>query len=245
MFAATSYALYWQIVYRGLAAIAWPLVVLLPVQRWRWPVLHGLCRAALRLMALPLTLEGLDTLPAEDGILVVNHSSYLDSLVLSAVVPGNLAFVAKKELAGGHLSGPFLARLGTVFVDRLDARSALADASAATGLAVAGRRLVFFPEGTFTRMPGLLPFHLGAFHVAARTGRPIVPIALRGTRSILRGDTWFARRGPVKVHVGPPLYPDGTGFDAAVRLRAAARTVILSHCGEPDLADERILPPTA
>jgi 1-acyl-sn-glycerol-3-phosphate acyltransferase len=231
--------------YRGLAAVAWPAVVLLPLRRWRWAAMHGLSRLAIRLMALPLSVHGLENLPAADGILIANHSSYLDSLVLAAVVPGELAFVAKQELARGRVSGPFLARLGAIFVDRLDARSALIDAEAAAALARAGRRLVFYPEGTFTRTPGLLPFHLGAFHVAARTGRPVVPIAVRGTRSILRGDTWFARRGPIAVHVAPPLHPRGTGFDAAVQLSAEARSVILRHCGEPDLADERVIPRTA
>ena len=47
-------------------------------------------------------------------------------------------------------------------------------------------RLAWFPEGTFTRMPGLLAFHLGAFEVACQAGVPIVPVAIRGTRSILR-----------------------------------------------------------
>ena len=99
----------------------------------------------------------------------------------------------------------------------------------------AGARLVFFPEGTFTRVPGLLPFHLGAFTVACQVGLPVVSVAIRGTRSVMRSDHWFPRRGAVQVTVSPPITPDGSDFAAIVRLRDATRARILKFCGEPDL----------
>jgi 1-acyl-sn-glycerol-3-phosphate acyltransferase len=99
-------------------------------------------------------------------------------------------------------------------------------------------------EGTFSRMPGLLPFRLGAFLVAAQAAIPVAPVTIRGTRMILRGDQWFPRRGSISVHIGEPLYPDGNDFAAAVRLRDRCRAIILERSGEPDLARERIeLPP--
>jgi 1-acyl-sn-glycerol-3-phosphate acyltransferase len=92
-----------------------------------------------------------------------------------------------------------------------------------------------FPEGTFERAPGLLPFHMGAFTIAARASLPIIPVAISGTRSILRGDQWFPRRGAVTVRVGEPIAPGGTDFGAAVRLRDATRAAILAGCGEPEV----------
>ena len=53
--------------------------------------------------------------------------------------------------------------------------------------------LVIFPEATFLRMPGMLPFRLGAFDIASATRTPLLPVVLRGTRSILRGGQWFQR----------------------------------------------------
>ena len=103
-----------------------------------------------------------------------------------------------------------------------------------------GVRLVTFPEGTLTRMSGLLEFHLGPFLVAAQAGLPVVPIAIKGTRSILRGDQWFPRRGLICVHVGNLARSEGSDFSAAVRLRDKVRSEILKFCGEPDLAHERI-----
>jgi 1-acyl-sn-glycerol-3-phosphate acyltransferase len=67
-----------------------------------------------------------------------------------------------------------------------------------------------------------------------------VPIAIRGTRTVLRGDQWFPRHGPVTVSIGPPIEPPPdaeTDFAAALAVRGAARQYILANCGEPDLAD--------
>jgi 1-acyl-sn-glycerol-3-phosphate acyltransferase len=94
-----------------------------------------------------------------------------------------------------------------------------------------------YPEGTFVRAPGLRPFKLGAFHVAAQSGAPLVPVAIRGMRSILRDGQWVPRRGTVVLSFGEPLAPDGNDFAASVRLRDRARAVILERCGEPDLVD--------
>ena len=84
-------------------------------------------------------------------------------------------------------------------------------------------------------MPGLLAFHLGAFTSAVAADLPVVPVTLRGTRSILRGDQWFPRRGAISLHVGRPIPPDGEDFAAVLRLRDGARAAILARCGEPDL----------
>ena len=89
-----------------------------------------------------------------------------------------------------------------------------------------GRPIVFFPEGTFSRMPGLLPFKLGAFVAAAQAGVPAVPAALRGTRSILRGDQWLPRRGSASLRVGDPITPKGSDWQDAIHLRDAARAEV-------------------
>src|SRR6185503_19570849 len=98
-------------------------------------------------------------------ILAINHSSYLDGLAIAAALPRPFSFVAKKELAGNFVSRLFLRRIGSVFVERL------------TALVHAGTSLAFFPEGTFTRIPGLRPFRLGAFVAATRAQVPIVPVS--------------------------------------------------------------------
>jgi len=110
------------------------------------------------------------------------------------------------------------------------------DASRLAEAARAGRTPIFFAEGTFTRSAGLLPFRMGAFVVAAQTGVPLLPVTIRGARSVLRDGSWFARRGTIVVTIAARLMPQGSDWNAAVALRDAARAEILRRCGEPDLA---------
>ena len=115
-------------------------------------------------------------------------------VIIASVLPGEPAFVAKKEFADQAFAGSFMRRLGVAFVERFDAAASLADAEADDRLAKEGRLFVFFPEGTFTRRAGLLGFYMGAFKVAAEADLPVVPGTLRGVRTLLRGDQWFPRR---------------------------------------------------
>jgi 1-acyl-sn-glycerol-3-phosphate acyltransferase len=234
-----AFAAWWWTLLCCVAAPVWLLVLALPRRNWRHAVVHWGARAFLRLTGAHLTIEAEAPVPAERVMLVVNHSSYLDAVVLSAAIPGPLSFVAKEELAHQVVAGAFLPRIGTLFARRFDPRAGVEDTEAQLKAARAGERIVSMPEGTLTRMPGLLSFHMGAFRVAAEAGIPVVPVTITGTRTVLRGDQWFPRRGRIRVHIGAPLVPTGTAFEAALRLRDTARAQILSRCGEPDLAYER------
>ena len=235
-----AYAGYWWAVLVALALAVWPLSIALPRRAWRWTVLQAAARAMLKLTFTRLTVSG-ETAPERGAILVANHCSYLDSLVLVAALPGETAFVAKAELAPQLFAGTLLRRIGAIFVERFDDASGVGDLDAVIGAAQAGRRLLVYPEGTLTRRPGVLDFKLGAFAAAAAAGVPVVPVTLRGTRSVLRGGQWFPRPGGVQVTVGARLFAERDGFDAALALRDAARAAILAGCGEPDLSGEATL----
>jgi 1-acyl-sn-glycerol-3-phosphate acyltransferase len=197
----------------------------------------------LRLLRIPLSVDGLEHLPRQQAcVIVANHASYLDGMMLVATLPVAPAFVAKAELAGGFVARRFLESIGAVFVERFDKLRGVDDARGLVQSVQAGKSLAFFPEGTFTRMPGLLPFHMGAFVAAAGAGVPVVPVTIRGTRSLLRGDSRFPRRGMVRVSVSPAIAPTGSDWEAAVRLREDARAAILQHLGEPDLDRAPSLP---
>ncbi len=234
------YAGWWWTALVVTAAIAWILIVPNPIRRWRWSVARGAARSMLWLARIPVHLEGIENLPQTGGMLTVNHSSYFDSLVLVACIPGEPRFVAKSELATQWIAGPLLRRLDTLFVERFDLQAGVEDSRRLTEAARAGSRVVAFPEGTLSRMPGLLPFKLGSFQVAAEAHAPVVPMALRGTRSILRADQWFPRRDSIELRIGKPLLARGTDWSAAVDLRDRARVEMLWMCGEPDLEEEHV-----
>jgi len=127
-----------------------------------------------------------------------------------------------------------LRRLGAVFVERADAAGAVEDTAMLESHARASEQLVVFPEGTLRRAPGVLPFKLGAFVVAAHTATPVIPVALIGTRSLLRAGQWLPRRTEVVIEVGAPIVASQQDWAAAVALRDAARKAILERVPEPD-----------
>ncbi|MBL8250147.1 MAG: 1-acyl-sn-glycerol-3-phosphate acyltransferase, partial [Candidatus Competibacter sp.] len=205
----------------------------------RWRFSRNAARLLARLTGIALTVRGLEHLPPGPCILVANHSSYLDAYILLAALPRPFHFVAKRELLTNPLLGKPLERIGTLFVERFDLQRSANEAAQIVAAARDGKSLAFFPEGTFTRMPGLLPFRMGAFVAAAQAGTPVTPTIIRGARSILRAGSWFPRRGALEVIVEPSISPSGDDWAGAVRLKDAARSVVLDGCGEPDLNDFR------
>jgi len=236
------YAAWCWVCFVLLAGVTWLALYMLPTPRLRWRFMHNTVRILAGITGTPFHVEGLEqVLPNKPCVLVANHASYLDGYVLVGTIPHPFSFVAKAELKQKPAVYRFLKRIGVLFVERLDKQKAAADAK---NIALAARdknAVMFFPEGTFKRMPGLLPFHMGAFVTAVENEVPVIPVAIRGTRHILRADSWFPRRGSVSVNIGESIYPskssdghDGQWADA-VALRDQARRYILQHCREPDL----------
>jgi 1-acyl-sn-glycerol-3-phosphate acyltransferase len=182
-----------------------------------------------------VSVNGVERIPRANAMLVFNHSSYVDVLVLAAVLPGEPTFVAKKELMQQFFARLALRRLGTLFVERYNVADSRADAQAVIAAARQGHVLVFFPEGTFTRRAGLAGFFLGAFAIAAEAELHVAPGVIRGTRSMLRGDQWFPRWAPLSVDILEPIAPTGVDFASVLRMRDKARAAMLARCGEPDL----------
>lgn len=219
------------------ALLAVTLAVLLPRLSWRRHAAAVLARAFAAACGMPVHVAGAGRFPAAGAItLAVNHASYLDGLVLTGVVPERCAFVAKRELADHFLVRLLLDGIGTRYVERFDLERSVEAAHEMQRIAAQGESLVFFPEGTLRREPGLLPFHMGGFAAAAAAGTPVIPVALRGTRAVMPDGHWLPRRGVVQVVVGAPVLPDGSDWAAAVRLRDRTRKAMLTACGEPDLA---------
>jgi 1-acyl-sn-glycerol-3-phosphate acyltransferase len=229
------YAGYLWILILVLGVAALP-VMLLPRMRWRRRFARFMTRAVLRISRLPVSLRGIENFPREGAVTVVaNHSSYLDSLLMFALLPERCSLVAKRELGEIIGLGRLLRAIGVRLIERSDIERGAEDTRDLVRLATHGESLVFFPEGTFTRAPGLRPFRMGAFVVSAGAGTPVLPVAVRGTRSVLRDGQWFPRWGSIRIFVSPPIEPEGKDWAAAVELRDRARAEILARCGEPDL----------
>lgn len=229
------FAAYAWMVFAVLALTVIMLLPVLPRLQWRLRMSTGALRLVAHLTGTAITVHGRDRLPGEPAIVVANHPSWLDGLVLSTVLPRSFRFVAGEALQHEGLSGFVLKRLGTEFVERYGREHGVADTDRIAGRVRAGQSLVIFPEGRLARAPGLRLFHMGAFVTATQAGVPVVPVATRGTRVILRPEHHFPRRGAIDVTIGQPVRPTGTNWAAAVRLQRAARDVVLTLSGEPDI----------
>lgn len=221
--------------------------MLLPRLKWRWKAVHSLARLLAFASGTKIIVKGLENLPpsSQTSVFVANHSSYLDSFAINAAIPRNFSYISKSEFSKNILTALPLKRLHAKFVERFDSQQGIKDAKDIANTKQHIQSLFFFPEGTFTRVSGLQNFRMGAFLTAAEANMQVVPISIRGTRSILRADTWLPRHGNITITIGqavsPEVLPEGKTEDnwsVAVKLKDAAHQHILHYCGEVDLSNE-------
>jgi 1-acyl-sn-glycerol-3-phosphate acyltransferase len=224
----------------GLAVV--PVLLLMPSLPRRRALVRRVARAVLKLTGMRVIVHGLEHL-VTPCIVVANHESYLDGVVLQAVLPTGFSFIIKREMASVPLAGTLLRRIGAEFVERQNRQRSARDARRLMRSAAQGQALAFFPEGTFGAEIGLRRFHIGAFAAAARAQLPVVPIAIHGTRACLPPDHMLPRPGVIDVAVlnmiAPPPVADSSAeeFERAPRMRDAARAALLSALQIPDLAE--------
>jgi 1-acyl-sn-glycerol-3-phosphate acyltransferase len=196
-------------------------------RRARAALLHETCVRVCELHGFSVEVEGAP--PSGPCLLVANHLSYIDPLILGSLSP--CVPVAKAEIAGWPIVGAGAQALGVLFVKRGDAWSGARALRSSLRSLQAGVPVLGFPEGTTSHGGDVLPFYRGLFGIAARARVPVVPLALRydDPQAAWVGDTWFlphylrtAMRPQTRafVRVGEPMDPSG----AADTLADAART---------------------
>jgi 1-acyl-sn-glycerol-3-phosphate acyltransferase len=190
-------------------------------------VVKRCARLLLRACGCRLEVCGLrhleDAVPA---ILVANHTSYLDAVVLLAALPIRYRFVVNHHAASWPFIGLAVRRSGHLIVDRASRAGRQACVRAMLQTVRDGLSLVVFPEGTIhPDGDDLLPFRPGAFQIAVRLGRPVVPVTLGGTRDVFQSIRRI-RRGRLDVEIHPPITPADTGRREVARMRDDARRAI-------------------
>ncbi len=215
----------------GVVAAGGAVLPLLPVRR-RAAGLRAVAGAALRAMGIRLERRG--RLPRRRALVVANHVSWLDILVLLAA--GDLTLVAKVEVRDWPVIGRVAASTGTVFIDRLRPKSLRHTVSAVRDRLAEGAVMAAFPEGTTSCGQAIGPFRPAMFQAAIEAGVPVVPVNLRfttapdgqpataaafiGAETLVSslGRVLAARDLRVRVHAGSAIHAD-----AAATRRALAR----------------------
>jgi 1-acyl-sn-glycerol-3-phosphate acyltransferase len=168
-----------------------------------------------------LEVSGVDHVPSRGGLIVVaNHASLLDPLLLMTAIPRTLRFLAKEELWSNRLLAPLLDALGAVPVGR--GRGDLGALRRLVGLVEAGEAVGVFPEGGVRRAGS---WQRGAARLALRTGAPLLPVRLVGTGDALRrGHVSFPRLAvvcgePIRVERAQPTIARTRDLTELVRTR--------------------------
>ena len=213
-----------------------PLWILTRMSRRPEVARHLLTRFSRLILALSgcrVVTSGLEHLrDLGPAIFVANHASYLDVVVLLANLPLDLRFAAKGRLTTYPVLGTIIPRAGYISLEKTNLSEQMEGADEVSATLATGESMFVFPEGTFVRAPGLLPFRLGAFRAAAQSKLPVIPIALSGTRQIFPAGTLLLKPGPITVTVNPPLVSNDATWNEILRLRDQARHIIVKTSHE-------------
>jgi 1-acyl-sn-glycerol-3-phosphate acyltransferase len=163
-------------------------------------------RSILFLTRVKVSVKGLEHIdPRVPYLYMANHQSMFDILSLLAYLPVQFRWLAKKELFHIPVFGYSMARAGYISIDRSDRRSAHKSLLEAARKIAGGVSVVIFPEGSRSTDGWIRPFKAGGFHLAIRSGRPIVPVVISGAREVMPKGRLRIRPGHICVSVNPPI----------------------------------------
>ena len=192
------------------------------------------------LSGVKVSVRGIDNLPSDSCVVVANHASYIDGILLNGYLPARFGFVIKGEMRDIPVVHFLLRRSGSKFVERKETTGSSRDARQLVKAAQGGESLGFFPEGTFILEPGIGRFRPGAFVAAVKGEMPVVPIAISGSRKMLPSGKLLPRPSDLVIDILPAIAPGDASFESSRKLAEASRQQILAALGEPDLlADEK------
>jgi 1-acyl-sn-glycerol-3-phosphate acyltransferase len=173
-------------------------------------------------------IRGGEHLESDEAFVVMsNHQSHYDVVVLFQVLRRRVRMVAKKELFRVPIFAAAMRAAGFIEIDRSDHEKAVAALDAAEEALKRGTSIWIAPEGTRSETGELGSFKKGGFHLALDTGARILPVTLVGTRNVLLPHEWRVKPGQhVVVHVGAPVDPKSYGKERRDELMQVVRAAI-------------------
>lgn len=185
-------------------------------------------RRMIAVLGVRFEVRGAERIPAGACVFAPNHRSHFDIPALLAALP-TARFAAKHELFRQPVLGAAMRALGVIPIDRENPEVAKRALDAAAATPGGGGSLVIFPEGEEAAPGEMLPFKVGAFVFALRTGLPVVPVAIHNAAAVLpRGDALALAPGRVVVEVLAPLETEGRGEVERYELAAEARAALMA-----------------
>ncbi len=187
---------------------------------WTW------AESVLRSTGVKTVCRGLENIPPSNFVLVVNHQSHFDALVLFRHIRRHMRFVAKKQLRGIPVFGWALEKAGNIFVDRTGGEGDKATLHEAARAVREEVSVVFFAEGTRSEDGVLRPFKKGAAVMALEAQVPMVPVAVAGTWRILEKGGRAIHARPSALVIGEPIQTAGLPSSAREELTLKAHAAV-------------------
>jgi len=160
----------------------------------------------LKASLIKVEVTGLENIPKDTNVIfTANHQSYLDIFVLLRYLPWPFKFVIMRKLFKVPVIGDHITRCGFLSLDTKDRKKSIRTIHVIVDLLKKNRSFVIFPEGKLTRDGSIGEFGRGTSIIIQRSGKPVVPIAIDGTFSVLPKGSWKMSPGTVKVNIGKPV----------------------------------------
>lgn len=176
-----------------------------------------------------VSVEGRENIDGSQSyVIVANHQSQFDILVLYGWLGLDIRWVMKQELRKVPALGIASEKIGHIFIDRSDREAAIASLQEAKQKIMNGTSVLFFPEGTRSLTGELGEFKKGAFVMALDLGLPILPITISGTVKILPPTTLNLFPGRAKMTIHPPVDVSGYSRENVDKLIYDVKQIINS-----------------
>lgn len=193
---------------------------------WVYRCAQAGCRIGMWLGGVTVELQGEENYPRGDRVIFMcNHLSNIEPPVLFAVLPPQIAFMAKRQLFKIPILRTAMRMGDFVSVPREDPEKAKASVEEALKKLKKVSFLVF-PEGTRSRDGSLQKFRHGVFHLAIRGQVPIVPLTVTGADEIMRKGIWQLYPGTMRLQVHPRVETAGMSIEDRFELADRVRRII-------------------
>lgn len=201
---------FWKLIRIALSTLFYGSITIISPKRKQIGHFHTTARkwakSLLRIAAVELQVDGVENISLDENyVFVSNHQSLFDIPVLILAIPHDFRIIYKKELEKVPFFGYVLKKSPYIGIVREDNKDAMKGLKQALDEFQKGASVLIFPEGTRSEDANLQPFKRGAFMLATKSLKSIVPIAVLGTKNILpKGKKYFAG-GFVKVIFDKPI----------------------------------------
>ena len=171
-------------------------------------------------------------------VYVANHVNIFDMFALYQAIPQYTRSLEHIDHFSWPVIGPIITAAGQIPVDPKNPKLTAAGVKKATDMLTAGESITVLPEGSRTLDGTVGKFYPGAFRMAVRAHAPVVPLAIRGGRTISRRGDWRIRPGSEQVLIGKPISTDGMTIrdvDSLAETSRAAIIDLLQQRAQPDV----------